>query len=322
MSRIAVGRRGVIYTIVSLFVLLIIGNIFFAESRITGKESSDATIDRVKSVNAFIVNFEHDSQRAAYIAGFRSFIAMEQYVTSSGLYLGNTPSTFREVFLNGTINGTQYDIMQNSSFNEYLARVSASAGQQGISLQATVVNVTLWQTDPWYVLVNYSIQMNVTDNRGTAQWQINRTMMGRVPIVDLRDPLFTSRTFGRIQRVIKMTNFTLFVNDTGNANDTTNFNRHFNSSLYRAAGRGPSMLMRFSGNLSDSPFGIESLVDVDEFTTQDLPVSSTASIVDYQYFNGVPATVCSIQNMPSKVKFDAASASIYEVTGKLTSSSC
>jgi hypothetical protein len=316
------GRKGIMYTIVSLLVLLIIGGIFFTESRRTGEEAAGASLERVKTLNAFIVNFEKDSQRAAYISGFRSFIAMEQHVTSTGVYITDPATTFRQVFLNGTINSTQYVIMENSSFNEYLARVSSNAGKQGISMQATVVNVSLWQVDPWHVLVNYSLQMNISDNRNTATWQINRTLVGKVPIIDLRDPLFTARTYGRVQRVVKMTNYTTLVNDVGDANDTGDFNRHFNTSLYRAAGRGPSMLMRFAGNLSDSPYGIESLVDVDEFSTQDLPVSTTSSIVDYMYFGNVPATVCSIQNLPSRIKLDTASASIYEVTGKLTSSPC
>jgi hypothetical protein len=306
------------YTIITLILLLVIAGIFFTQARRTAHEERAAVASRVQAVNAFIDNLESDTQRAAYIAGFRSFIAMEQHITSTGQPLSDPAAAFREIFLNGTLANSSFVIMQDSTFTDYLSRVQVTAAQQGIEFNATVSNVSLWQVDPWNVLVNYTLTADVTDQRGTAQWNITRTFTGRIPIIDLRDPLFTANTYGRVQRVIRPSNITVLVNDVGDANDTTGLMLHFNSSSYLAGGRGPSMLMRFAGNASDSEFGIESLVDTDEFTAQNLPVNSSASVVDYLYFRGVEADVCAVQNLPSKLKFDNERLDLYQIQGKLT----
>jgi hypothetical protein len=172
------------------------------------------------------------------------------------------------------------------------------------------------------VLVNYTVAMDVSDSRGTSRWITTRTFTGRIPILDLRDPMFTALTYGRVQRVIRVSNVSVFVNDVNDANDTSGLTLHFNNSWYRASGRGPSLLMRFSGNFSDSPYGIESLVDTDDITTQNLPVNAKASVVDYLYFQNSLADLCSIQNLPSKIKLDTNHSSIYQIQGKLDYSAC
>lgn len=316
------SRQGMMYTMVTLILLLVIASIFFTQSRRGARESHAAVEDRVLSVDHFIDNLESDSERAAYISGFRSFIAMEQYITSTGQPFSDPSVTFRQVFLTGNISNMSFTIMQNSTFDDYLARVQSTAQRQGITFNATVSNVTLWQVDPWNVLVNYTLVANITDERGTAQWRVTKTFTGRIPIIDLRDPLFTSRTYGRIQRVIRPSNVTVFVNDIGDANDTRGLLQHFNTSSYAANGRGPSMIMRFAGNLSDSEFGIESLVDTDELIAQNLPMNASSTIVDYLYFSGIDADACGIQNLPSRMKFDTAHLAAYQIQGKLTYSVC
>jgi hypothetical protein len=315
-------RRGVVYTIVALLLLLVVYSVFTTQSRRTAADSAQSTADRVHNVNLFLQNLGKDSERAAYIAGFRSFIAMEQHIASNGHFFNDTGAAFKEAFLQGSVENTSYLIMQNSSFGEYLQRVRVAAASEGITFNATVVDVRLWQIEPWHVLVNYTLEINVTDLRGTASWQATRTFVGAVPITDLRDPLFTNGTLGRIQRVVRQTNVSQFVDDTGDANDTTQLMAHFNNSYYAAMGRGPSMLMRFSGNLSDSPFGIESLVDTDELTTQGLTVDSGVSVVDYEYFTAIPATACGVQNIPSEMKFTDNDLEVYGIEGALTYAPC
>ncbi len=315
-------RRGAVYTVVSVFMLLALAGLFFAGSRRDGHDAHAAVVDRVRSVDAFIDDFGKDGERAAYIAGFRTLIAMEQRVAGTGRYIPDPDAAFKEIFLNGTLQNESFDIMENSSFSAYLGRVRDDARTRGIVFDAQVLNVTLWQVEPWDMLVNYTLALNVTDERGTSSWQLNRTFTGVVPVTDLRDPLFSVGTLSRVQRIVKRTNVTLFVDDAGDANDTRGFMTHFNSSFYYAAGRGPSMLMRFSGNLSDSPYGLESLVDVAEVSAQGLAVNATSSVVDYEYFSGVEGHVCAIQNLPSTIRLANADLSVYGIGGKLTYVSC
>lgn len=302
-------RKGMMYTIVVIILLLVIINIFFTQSRAYDRGS--AAGDRIRTVNSFIHDLEQDSGRAAYIAGFRTLVAMEQHITSTGVPIDEPEEVFREIFLGGSYNATEFIIMQDSTFSEYLARVQSEAGTQGIQFNATVTNISLWQTDPWHLLVNYTMEANITDSRGTASWTITRTFFGKIPIVDLRDPLITVQTYGRLQQVIKPSNASQLVIDA--TNDTAALLQHMNVSYYIAAGRGPDILMRFAGNMSDSEFGIESLIDTDELIAQGLPADSSASIVDYQYFAATAATICNVQNLPARMRFSAADAANYEL---------
>lgn len=318
----SIGRRGIMYTLVAIILLIVIGNIFFTQSRRTGRDVASAEADRIKAINSFLHSVEDDGHRAAYISGFHSLIAMEQLVTNTGTFIADPDAAFKEAFVYGTIGNQSFIILQNSTFNDYLARVQWNAARQGMTFNATVSNVSLWQVDPWNVLVNYTLDIALLDGRGTARWYVHRTFMDYVPITDVRDPLFSANTYGRIQRTIRRSNVTTFVNDAGDANDTTGFVTHFNSSCYVAFGRGPSILMRFAGNFSDSPYGIESLVDVNDLTAQNLAPNTTASVVDYQYFSGVPATVCNIQKFPAIIKLDDASKALYQIEGNLNYTTC
>jgi len=44
--------------------------------------------------------------------------------------------------------------------------------------------------------------------------------------------------------------------------------------------------------------------------------------VDYQYYSGVPAVVCAIQNLPARIKLDNASKALYQIEGKLNYTVC
>ena len=316
------ARRGVVYTVAAILMLLAVGALFFTQARRTGRDAGDAVDERVRSIDRFIADFRTDSDRAARIAGFRALIAMEQHVASTGAYITGADAAFLDIFWDGNLTNTSFQVMANSSFSEYLLRIRTEGARQGIAVNASVEGIGLWQEDPWNLLVNYTILANISDTRGTARWSTSWNGTGRVPITDLRDPLFTAETLSRVQRVIRRTNVTEFVDDAADRNDTSGLVAHYNASLYAALGRGPDILMRFAGNWSDSQYGIESLADTDELDAQDLIVDTGASVVDYLYFNGTPATACSIQNLPSRLILDSASADLYGVTGALTSSIC
>lgn len=319
------NRRGVAYTVVAVILLIATASLFFAQSQRSAHEKHAAVAERIRAVDAFIDNFEADSRRAAYIAGFRSMIAMEQHMTTSGEYLSDPEETFKILFTTGNISAIHYIIMDNSSFNEYLDKVRVEARGQGVIFNATLKNLSLWQANPWSLLVNYTLTLNISDVRGTARWDTIQTFTGSVPIEDLRDPLYSVETLARVQHVIKRTNVSGFVNDIGNANDTSGLIAHYNNSFYAAHGRGPDILMRFAGDFSNSPYGIESLVDTQELFAQDLDVHASATIVDYKYFQALGADACNFvgdPDVPDRVKLALDDLDVYGIEGALEYDSC
>ncbi|MBU3942271.1 MAG: hypothetical protein KKF74_05140, partial [Nanoarchaeota archaeon] len=65
---------------------------------------------------------------------------------------------------------------------------------------------------------------------------------------------------------------------------------------------------------SDSPYGIESLVNLEEFQAQEVPIRDR-SVVDYIYFGDQTTTNYNIQDMPSWFKLDKEHLATYECEG-------
>ena len=70
--------------------------------------------------------------------------------------------------------------------------------------------------------------------------------------------------------------------------------------------------MRFEGNLGNSTYGIESLVNLDEFQQQGLAIKDR-SIVDYIYFGTKSTTNFRINNTPEWFKIDQGHLEFYQV---------
>ena len=61
--------------------------------------------------------------------------------------------------------------------------------------------------------------------------------------------------------------------------------------------------MRMEGNLSNSTFGIESMVDLEEFASIGILIYEKSAI-DYIYWSETEPTIYGIQGMPSTFKLD------------------
>ncbi|RME53749.1 hypothetical protein D6783_01000, partial [Candidatus Woesearchaeota archaeon] len=252
--------------------------------------------------------------RGEYIAGFRALLAMEQHVVETGAFLTDAEQTYLEAFFNGTINGENVTIMENSSFSEYLSRVTLVAQETGMNITVNVTNIYLDQVEPWSIRVTAQLTINLTDQSGRFGWTQLKNFTVDIPIADIIDPLYSVNTLSRVPNTIRKTNITEFVNDAGDANDTTNLQQFYNTSAYRASQTAPSILMRFEGNLSPSLYGIESMVNLNDLSLQDIPVNTERSVIDYLYWGTQPTTdLCDVQNMPSSFRIDTGHKETYEI---------
>ena len=167
--------------------------------------------------------------------------------------------------------------MQGATFPDWAERIQEEADKIDITINFLINDITLNQTNPWYVDVNSNISMNVTDKKQTASWEKNRKITTSINIENFEDPLYVINSYGRVTNKIKRTNATDF-------GDVNQLKTHLENSYYIASTSGPSFLMRLEGKLSSSPYGIESLVNVREFTAEEVPVVAD-SHVDYIYFD-------------------------------------
>lgn len=260
-------------------------------------------------MNHFLRDFYHDADRAAYISGYRTFIAMEEFltdpghgdisgVTQKGFFI-NPSKVFIEAFMNGTIAGMPVGIMENASFKNYQARVNNITEKIDIIFNATVTHASMEHQNSWSVDVTLHFSVRLRDKRGLASWNTTKTLVTTIPIVDLKDPLYTVNT--GLPVTVRTYPYDEFINDTGDQNHTYWLKEFLDETYFISSNRSPSFVMRFSNNLSPSEFGIESMVNILDLKQKGLSIVENASIVDFLYFNESDGTAhnCSFEGHPA-----------------------
>lgn len=318
------GKKGLLYLMISSLFVMVMVVVFLAYRQYSFTDRQKVLETRIMTINDFIKDIEFDSKRVIYIAGFRSLIALEDHVARSGSYLNNTPELFRLAFYNGTVNGTRPEVLANSTYTDYLQKLRLIAEKIGVDVDINVTNISLYHDSPWSVNVIVTTHVNITDRKSVARWEFDKNYFTSVSLINIRDPLYSVSTFGRVPSAIRPTNISDFV--VGNS--TVPLLGHINNSFYIISPSAPSFLMRMEGNFSSSPFGIESIVNVAELEVQGfisgLDFSGTRSVVDYIFFSnitGYSAQFCSVQNMPGWFRIDVNHSSTYDVEG-LTHTNC
>lgn len=280
----------------------------------TLRQVQEAVSSRLRTMDDFIDNFHNDIDRSISISATRAMIGLEDYVSKSEEFFNNKSEleqSFKEIFLNGTINGNQVLLMENASFNNYTNKVMGSASAIGLRFVVEINDVKLNQSDPWNidVIVNTTIFLN--DSQATAYWLYNKSFFTKVSIEGLRDPLYGIYTEGRLQNAIKRTNITNFVI----GNSTLGLLTHINNSYYHENINAPSFLMRFYSDINASDNGIETIINIPVLQSQGFDIYSEKPVIDYKYLtNSYVADFCNFHNMPSWFKIESEDLNIYNLT--------
>jgi len=304
----ALNKKSMFFTItaIALIALVVFSLTIYTSYKLRDKVMVTET--RVYSMNSFIDDVEKDIERGLYISGFRALMSMEQYIANNGTFLYDVNSCFKEAFLNGSINNSQMDIMNESTFINWTNRIKEQAIKLDITVDFIINDIIIYQDNPWATKVDINLTLNVEDIKKTASWERPLYITTNISIQDLEDPLYGINSNGKVTNIITKTNITDFV---ASNNDTTNLQIHLNNSYYIESDTAPSFLMRLTGNLSSSPYGIESLVDLGKFQAQGTPTKDR-SVVDYIYFGDQTTTDYNIKDMPSWFKLDEEHLETYE----------
>ncbi len=306
----AMNKRAIFFTIIALVFLTLLFFSMNVEKSYTLRERSAVIGERIKSVDHFIDDVEKDIQRGTYIASFRSLLGIQQYITSKGTFLNDTQASFREILINGTINGEYMSVMNETQLSIWIEKIQHEAGKVAIELSYRINSVRLYQETPWMVGIDLNVTLNISDMRNTASWTRNQVITTDLNISTFEDPLYTVYSYGRVINTIEESNITDFTNNS----NTSNLLYHLDHSLYIESNSSPSYVMRLSGNLSASDRGIESLVNLKKFEDMLLDVKEK-SCVDYIYFSEDDPTNWLINNTYNWFRLDNQSnhLAVYEV---------
>ncbi len=285
------GRRAVVFTVVSIILvglLILTVSVYMTQER---KEEAMLTRTRVLTMNHFIRDVERDLNRGLQITGFRSLLAMQEYVHTNGSYIDDVSVRFREGVVNGTMYGSVSHFLVNSTLPWWLYKIQLQGQLIGIDVNISFDNLVLYHAEPWYVSARMNVTMNLSDMKGTADWRQQIPITVKIPIVDMEDPVYLMESNGTIANQIRITNFTTF--------NVSVLKQHISARMYRADSRAPDYLMRLEGNLSNSTYGIESIVDLG---TMVFPMTSRSS-VDYLFFGNMSGGGCLVNETLSDPDF-------------------
>jgi len=302
-------KRGIFYTTAAIALTLVIIATYSAYSTYKLSDRMDVIGTRIETVNSFIKDVEKDIEKGAYIAGFRTLLSFNEFIAANGTFIDDVNLRFKESFLNGTINGYPMSLMQDSTFTDWANKISAESKKIDITFNFTINEIRLSQSDEWSVDIGLNLTLDIRDKRNTSSWIRDRYLTTRVDITGFEDPLYVINSKGRITNSIAKSNITQFVVN----GDVTNLLAHTNHSYYIAHNDSPSFLMRINGNLGNSTFGIESLVNLAKFQQQGLPLKDR-SIVDYVYFGTQNTVNYRINNTPEWFKIDQVHLEVYQVS--------
>lgn len=301
-TSLLLSKKGIFYLLLSSIFIALMIVVFLAYKEYSYTDKQKVFETRVRTINDFIRSIDTDSKRVIYISGFRSLIAMEDYVAKTGQYLNDSEEMFRVAFYNGTVNGTSVDVLKDATYSDYLNKLRVIADMIGLDINISVSNITgiiLYQEFPWQVIVNVTVQINLIDQKGLARWDFSKTYSANVSIISIRDPVYSVATNGRVPNPIRISNISDFI--TGNK-DPANLLDHIRNMSYTNNSLAPSFLMRLEGNFSSSPYGIESFVYIPELDTQVVTYDASRSIIDYILFSNSTNITASYSNVTCYVQ--------------------
>lgn len=309
----AVSRRAFVFTVIALVVVAAI--LILARTAQLQFPQSVSAARRASILDSTVYNLEEDLSRVAYIAGYRSLIGLEEHVVNTGEYLMDFDVAFLEMFVNGSVNGTYYSIMDDSTFTSFASRFTQRAQEQGINSQLTAIGVNARHDTPWSIKLEIIVDMQLSDRSGELAFNRTTNITAVVPITDIKDPLYSIGTLGRAPNTIQVSNIsTPYITA---ANVTTSLQELQNTSAYIVSTDAPSFLQRFTYDLTPSPYGIQSLVPIAELAAQSLAIEQCHSVVDYLYFGNTSTSNYVIVNMdPNGFWLDDGNLARYNASGK------
>lgn len=271
---------------------------------------------RVDSMNDFVKDLERDMERGLYISSYRSLLSLGEYIIINGEFLNDTETSFKEALLNGTVRGKNASLMVSSTLSEWMEKIELEAQKFNIDANISFSNITIYQDSPWNVKVSADIEFEVKDTTDIASWNRRKKTETSISILEFEDPLYIVNTFGRTTNVLNQTNFEgNFTFKVNNATwNVSNLLTHVENGYYTSSPDAPSFLMRFENDLSSSPYGVESLVNIKKMEDYGLVINEESSIVDHLYWEANSDGDYRINFTPSWFKLDADHLERYNVT--------
>jgi hypothetical protein len=264
------GKKGVFFTLIAVLVVSVLIIAFSSNENFTSKNRVPTISSRVKTSSNFVRNLEQSYVKSSLqTSSHNALDSILLYIEYNRDFLRDEKElndTFKEVLINGSINGLKLyegygiSLMNGNTFEYRLNRIEQAA-KNFFNLKTDFkkddIEVAIFQTNdtgPWYVGVNLTLEYIVDAN--VAHWNRTKTFTIFLDLREFNDPLFLVNPTSPSHRKVNATPF----NSTEWNIDTLNI--HANSGTYRYEPNASNYLSRMFNSAEVSECcGIESFVN-------------------------------------------------------------
>ncbi len=298
------SRKGYFFSLTVILLLLLVSAYFSSMSSPGNSERTLVASQRINEVNQFLSSVKRDAQTALSVASYRAFLSVDRDILRVDGYVHDDfDDIFEELVINGTLHGNNVSLMNYSSINEWVRKMTSVADQLIIRINFSDLEVVAFQESPWYVSVSLFGTVNVSDDFTDSSWSEPLLIVTAFPINDFFDPVYSVGSDQRYFQRFKRSNYTF----------SDELMLHIFNHTYIASNFSPGFLQRIQGNFSGpNLYGVESLVDVPALDA--VGVVFNASIIDWQYFEKDNDSLCHAEGFPFWVVVDESQNSTYNVS--------
>lgn len=300
-------KKGFFFTLIVIAVI----SVFFLSYEIYSSSQESSIQQRILTMDGFLFSMEENLQRQIYTIGFRTLFEIESDIAATGNYSYGINTRFEEAFFNGTLYGTPRTIFLGATYTDTLQSINQYAKRFNVNVTLAQPFITVYQEDPWNVIINATFNLTITDNNGLARWNKIEHLKVPIEIEGFEDPLYIIGTGGLVTNKI---NRTIYEGSFVSGGNASNLTAHVLNLFYANSTSAPSFLDRLQGINAPSSYGIESLVSLPKLSAQGIPVLNK-TVVDYIYFSAVSTTDYHVTGMPSWFLIDDGHVARYQVAG-------
>ena len=279
------NKKGIAFTMITITILSMFAVSYGTYNLIKDRSSINK---RITTLNNFVFSVEKDLERELYVSGYRVIFLFNKHIADNGAYISNVKDLTNELFINGSLDTVEQDLMQEAKLSAIENFLNENANRTNANLSLIDSEIGITQEDPWNIKFTFNTTMILTDKSNLASWNRNLSIDSHIPITNFNDPIYFVETNEMLKR-INRTPYSTFVS----GGDYSNLTSHFQNSYYKESTLAPSYLNRLEGNFSADPNGVESIVYPQTLTDAGISIFFEKSLIDYIYFdntNNPPST--------------------------------
>jgi len=210
-------RKGFVYTffvlfVISMLIILIVLPLNLRTYRGRGQKI------RTDETDYFLKSIEQDMIRAYDISTKRAAVALSNAVVSSGSALSEPKTDLIELIQEGTLNGSQSTIMEDSSIQDWKEKIQTLAQISGYSLDITLIRLIANSSIFPYISLNYLNSINLSDPRSKSSFNPLESINSLINISEIEDPLFFLRTEGKRTSAYTQCSYSFRAKQSGTGN--------------------------------------------------------------------------------------------------------